>query len=103
MVGREVFARACRAWARRCEREALVYEQPSRSLSDVDFTRGRVVLRNVRGTLALYRWTGRRLVLLTIPPDEGEDAPLTVDPRYAASGPLTIKYTVAVPEPPHRR
>ncbi|MFO1493323.1 MAG: hypothetical protein U1F26_01515 [Lysobacterales bacterium] len=52
----ELVARATRIYARACEREGSVYQQPGNAESCFDQKAQTVTLANARGTLAVYRY-----------------------------------------------
>ena len=65
----ELMSRAYRAYFAAIERSCAIPDQPSECLSDIEADeRGRpvVVLRNCRGELARYVWTGRRIRALDL-------------------------------------
>jgi hypothetical protein len=53
----QVTSRAYRAWFIECERQGVIADQPSAASSGQETLKGRnyVVLRNVRGMMAVYR------------------------------------------------
>lgn len=53
-----IYERAVRAWAQHCDRAGLVYQQPNRASSTFDD--GVMVLRNVNGELARFRYDAQR-------------------------------------------
>lgn len=52
----ELIERATRSYARFCEREGSIPQQPSKDLSTFDPETMLVTLANVRGTLATFRY-----------------------------------------------
>jgi hypothetical protein len=53
------FTNACAAWGRYCTRHGFVYQRASRYSSEV---KGKsIYLRNIRGNLARYDLTARRI------------------------------------------
>lgn len=56
----EILDRAINAEARHCERNGYIFQQSAAALSYVDGDR--IVLVNVNGPLAEYRWTGKQAV-----------------------------------------
>ena len=56
MSEKELFERACRAWAARCQKENWIPDQPGEIASEVDLDTGIVKLRNCNSVLAVYRY-----------------------------------------------
>jgi hypothetical protein len=61
-MNEQSFTEACAAWERYCRRHGFAYQQPSRESSEVSGKS--VYLRNIRGNLARYDTTARRIYLL---------------------------------------
>jgi hypothetical protein len=60
-IPEDLFSRAVAAYQRHCERNNFVYAQPAGG-GEIDGDT--ITLSNMHGTLARYRWTGKRLEML---------------------------------------